>query len=133
MGAEASHLLQPPDDSSTILPAPPIEQGRNSDDVISETQEEPFTQEDGYRWRKYGQKQVKGCKYPRSYYKCTHTNCGRRKYVEKTDEGIESVSYKGSEHNHDARKTVRGNAEDQSSFKQWVLTVVRWRWHLHCR
>ena len=28
--------------------------------------------EDGYSWRKYGQKQVKHSEYPRSYFKCTH-------------------------------------------------------------
>lgn len=31
--------------------------------------------DDRYNWRKYGQKQVKGSEYPRSYYKCTHLNC----------------------------------------------------------
>ena len=28
--------------------------------------------DDGYRWRKYGQKQVRNHVFPRSYYRCTH-------------------------------------------------------------
>ncbi|PKU78084.1 putative WRKY transcription factor 67 [Dendrobium catenatum] len=27
---------------------------------------------DGYEWRKYGEKNIQGYKFPRSYYKCTH-------------------------------------------------------------
>ncbi|WOK94131.1 hypothetical protein Cni_G02833 [Canna indica] len=57
-------------------------------------------QEDGYNWRKYGQKQVKGSEYPRSYYKCTHSNCQVKKKVERSQEGhITEIIYKGS-HNH---------------------------------
>ena len=37
--------------------------------------------EDGYNWRKYGQKQVKGSENPRSYYKCTHPICSMKKKV----------------------------------------------------
>ncbi|XP_058113083.1 probable WRKY transcription factor 2 [Magnolia sinica] len=56
--------------------------------------------EDGYNWRKYGQKQVKGSEYPRSYYKCTHPNCQVKKKVERSQEGhITEIIYKGA-HNH---------------------------------
>ncbi|KAJ4972379.1 hypothetical protein NE237_005478 [Protea cynaroides] len=55
---------------------------------------------DGYNWRKYGQKQVKGSKYPRSYYKCTHPNCPVKKKVERSYDGqIAEIVYKG-DHNH---------------------------------
>ncbi|XWS43652.1 hypothetical protein CRYUN_Cryun16bG0121700 [Craigia yunnanensis] len=55
---------------------------------------------DGYNWRKYGQKQVKGSEYPRSYYKCTHPNCPIKKKVERSFDGqIAEIVYKG-EHNH---------------------------------
>ncbi|KAI3675702.1 hypothetical protein L1987_85294 [Smallanthus sonchifolius] len=56
--------------------------------------------DDGYNWRKYGQKQVKGSEYPRSYYKCTHSNCSVKKKVERSHEGhITEIIYKGA-HNH---------------------------------
>lgn len=56
--------------------------------------------EDGYNWRKYGQKQVKGSEYPRSYYKCTHPNCQVKKKVERSLEGVTTeITYKGT-HNH---------------------------------
>ncbi|XP_074309200.1 WRKY transcription factor 44-like isoform X2 [Silene latifolia] len=55
---------------------------------------------DGYNWRKYGQKQVKGSEYPRSYYKCTHSNCPVKKKVERSLYGeVAEIVYKG-EHNH---------------------------------
>nr|QCV57343.1 WRKY transcription factor [Fagopyrum tataricum] len=58
------------------------------------------TSEDGYSWRKYGQKQVKGSEFPRSYYKCTHPNCPVKKKVEHSHDGqITEIVYKGV-HNH---------------------------------
>ncbi|XVF30319.1 hypothetical protein REPUB_Repub16aG0046600 [Reevesia pubescens] len=58
------------------------------------------TSEDGYNWRKYGQKQVKGSEYPRSYYKCTNPNCQVKKKVERSLDGqITEIIYKGA-HNH---------------------------------
>lgn len=56
--------------------------------------------EDGYNWRKYGQKHVKGSEYPRSYYKCTHLNCQMKKQLERSLDGqITEIIYKGR-HDH---------------------------------
>ncbi|KAE8676428.1 seipin-like [Hibiscus syriacus] len=65
------------------------------------------TSEDGYNWRKYGQKQVKGSEYPRSYYKCTHPNCQVKKKVERSLDGqITEIIYKGA-HNHSMPQLCR--------------------------
>ncbi|GAV76901.1 WRKY domain-containing protein [Cephalotus follicularis] len=63
--------------------------------------------EDGYNWRKYGQKQVKGSENPRSYYKCTYPNCPTKKKVEKSLDGhVTEIVYKGS-HNHPKPQSTR--------------------------
>lgn len=63
--------------------------------------------EDGYNWRKYGQKQVKGSENPRSYYKCTFPNCPTKKKVERSLDGqITEIVYKGS-HNHPKPQSTR--------------------------
>ncbi|KAF7143108.1 hypothetical protein RHSIM_Rhsim05G0226500 [Rhododendron simsii] len=63
--------------------------------------------DDGYNWRKYGQKQVKGSENPRSYYKCTYPNCPTKKKVETTLEGcVTEIVYKGS-HNHPKPQATR--------------------------
>ncbi|KAL5987967.1 hypothetical protein ACLOJK_035729 [Asimina triloba] len=56
--------------------------------------------EDGYNWRKYGQKLVKGSEFPRSYYKCTHPNCQVKKQLERSYDGhVTEIIYKGT-HDH---------------------------------
>ncbi|GMI79857.1 WRKY DNA-BINDING PROTEIN 33, WRKY DNA-binding protein 33 [Hibiscus trionum] len=70
--------------------------------------------EDGYNWRKYGQKQVKGSENPRSYYKCTYLNCPTKKKVERSLDGqITEIVYKGS-HNHPKPQSTRGSRTSSS-------------------
>ncbi|KAK9699884.1 hypothetical protein RND81_08G201800 [Saponaria officinalis] len=57
---------------------------------------------DGYRWRKYGQKMVKGNIHPRSYYRCSSPGCPVRKHVERaTDGSLAIVAMYEGEHDHD--------------------------------
>lgn len=57
--------------------------------------------DDGYSWRKYGQKDILGAKHPRSYYRCTYRqgrNCWATKQVQRSDEDptIFEITYKGT-------------------------------------
>ncbi|GFP99247.1 probable WRKY transcription factor 33 [Phtheirospermum japonicum] len=68
--------------------------------------------DDGYNWRKYGQKQVKGSENPRSYYKCTSPNCPTKKKVERNLDGhITEIVYKGS-HNHPKPQSTRRSSSN---------------------
>ncbi|KAK7292787.1 hypothetical protein RJT34_15640 [Clitoria ternatea] len=56
--------------------------------------------EDGYSWRKYGQKDILGAKFPRGYFRCTYRNvqgCLATKQVQKSDEDpmVYEITYKG--------------------------------------
>ncbi|KAK4277716.1 hypothetical protein QN277_015669 [Acacia crassicarpa] len=57
--------------------------------------------EDGYTWRKYGQKEILGSNFPRSYFRCTHQKlyqCPAKKQVQRLDNNpnIFAVTYRGS-------------------------------------
>ncbi|ONK67739.1 uncharacterized protein A4U43_C05F3240 [Asparagus officinalis] len=53
--------------------------------------------DDGYKWRKYGQKTIKNSPNPRSYYRCTNSRCHAKKQVERSTEDPETliVTYEG--------------------------------------
>ncbi|KAE9587604.1 hypothetical protein Lal_00043208 [Lupinus albus] len=57
---------------------------------------------DGYRWRKYGQKMVKGNPHPRNYYRCTSAGCPVRKHIETAKDNTNAaiITYNGV-HDHD--------------------------------
>ncbi|XP_028778896.1 WRKY transcription factor 55-like isoform X2 [Neltuma alba] len=57
--------------------------------------------DDGYTWRKYGQKEILGSNYPRSYFRCTHLklyHCLAKKQVQRLDNNpnMFAVTYRGS-------------------------------------
>lgn len=57
--------------------------------------------DDGHSWRKYGQKDILGAKYPRAYYRCTHKHlqgCLAKKQVQRSEEdpSIFNIMYQGT-------------------------------------
>ncbi|CAL9111632.1 unnamed protein product [Musa acuminata var. zebrina] len=83
--------------------------------VVVQTHSDVDILDDGYRWRKYGQKVVKGNPNPRSYYKCTTMGCPVRKHVERASQDPSSVitTYEGK-HNHDVPAARGSGAHLQS-------------------
>ncbi|XP_020265741.1 probable WRKY transcription factor 4 isoform X2 [Asparagus officinalis] len=87
----------------TVRP-PPSEQKSQSTQIKTSSY-------DGYNWRKYGQKQVKGGDRSRSYYRCTNINCSAKKKVERCPDGQETeIIYRG-EHNHDPPQKMKSMEE----------------------
>ncbi|CAH2071350.1 unnamed protein product [Thlaspi arvense] len=74
-------------------------------------------QDDGYSWRKYGQKDILGAKFPRDYYRCTHRstqNCRATKQVQRPDDDptVFEVTYRGT---HSCSQAMASNDYDAES------------------
>ncbi|KAG6430732.1 hypothetical protein SASPL_108805 [Salvia splendens] len=112
-----SHTQTALSDSSSLI-ASRDSLKRQREDEIAKVEEVPRIEQgksdDGYNWRKYGQKQVKGSENPRSYYKCTFANCPTKKKVERNLDGyITEIVYKGS-HDHSKPQSTRRKADDEN-------------------
>ncbi|KAL1331144.1 hypothetical protein AAHE18_12G162400 [Arachis hypogaea] len=86
--------------------------------VVVQTTTEIDILDDGYKWRKYGQKVVKGNPNPRNYYKCVSPGCNVKKHVERAADDIKSVmtTYEGK-HNHDV-------PQERSSFASRIASLT---------
>lgn len=83
--------------------------------VYRQTHSQRRSSDDGYNWRKYGQKQVKGSENPRSYYKCSFAGCPTKKKVEQAPDGqVTEIVYKGT-HNHPKPQNPRRGSGSAAS------------------
>ncbi|MCD7456152.1 WRKY transcription factor [Datura stramonium] len=108
--------IEPIKDKSGV--SKPIKEPR----VVVQTTSEVDILDDGYRWRKYGQKVVKGNPSPRSYYRCTTPGCNVRKQVERAAHDLKSVitTYEGK-HNHDV-PAARRSRVGRNSLSNCITT-----------
>ncbi|KAL5229444.1 hypothetical protein ABZP36_028220 [Zizania latifolia] len=78
--------------------------------------------DDGYNWRKYGQKQMKGSENPRSYYKCTFPGCPTKKKVEQSPDGqVTEIVYKGAHSHPKPQQKARGRAASGAAASSYAL------------
>ncbi|KAI7747138.1 hypothetical protein M8C21_033317 [Ambrosia artemisiifolia] len=88
----ASHpVIQIPDVCTGKKPAPVVKERRGCYKrrrTIDSRVKISSTMEDGYAWRKYGQKEILNSKFPRCYFRCTHKHfhgCKAVKQVQKLE------------------------------------------------
>ncbi|KAL8150400.1 hypothetical protein V2J09_020208 [Rumex salicifolius] len=75
---------------------------------------------DGYSWRKYGQKDILGAKHPRSYYRCTYRNaqdCWATRQVQRSEDDptVFDITYRGK---HTCNVVGQSKSESSSPRKQ---------------
>ncbi|XWS34171.1 hypothetical protein CRYUN_Cryun21dG0017500 [Craigia yunnanensis] len=82
--------------------------------------------EDGYRWRKYGQKAVKNSPFPRSYYRCTNSKCTVKKRVERSSEDptVVITTYEGQHCHHSVGFPRGGLISHEAAFAGQLTPAV---------
>ncbi|XP_014504627.1 WRKY transcription factor 1 [Vigna radiata var. radiata] len=128
--------LQSPD--TLLNELPPLQSSQESPSIIREK-----VSKDGYNWRKYGQKHVKGNEFIRSYYKCTYPNCQAKKQLQQSNNGNITDCVSIGQHNHPrpqlnstvsvecvlpvveqaARKPLLANVKDKTSVEQGCTSL----------
>ncbi|KAL0715735.1 hypothetical protein Bca4012_065057 [Brassica carinata] len=85
--------------------------------VMIQVESEEDHPDDGFRWKKYGQKVVTGNANPRSYYRCTYNGCKVRKHVERSADNVKFVvaTYDGiHEHVPPPERIRKSSTKNQS-------------------
>ncbi|KAJ0241324.1 WRKY transcription factor 57 [Hirschfeldia incana] len=124
--ATSSSSEDPTENSTAKTPETPKKEKKQAQKRIRQprfafmTKSDVDNLEDGYRWRKYGQKAVKNSPFPRSYYRCTNSRCTVKKRVERSSEDPSTVitTYEG-QHCHQTIGFPRGGiltAHDPHNF-----------------
>ncbi|GFP86711.1 probable WRKY transcription factor 41 [Phtheirospermum japonicum] len=85
--------------------------------------------DDGYSWRKYGQKDILGAKHPRSYYRCTHRaarDCWATKQVQRSDDDptVFETTYKGIHTCNQSSNVISPQKQEPGDNEQQNQTVL---------
>ncbi|KAK4430064.1 putative WRKY transcription factor 57 [Sesamum alatum] len=100
--SSAADAATPPSDTASKSSKKKVQKRIRQQRFAFVTKSEVDHLEDGYRWRKYGQKAVKNSPFPRSYYRCTNSKCMVKKRVERSyeDPSVVITTYEGQHCHH---------------------------------